>query len=344
MYQQDIPQERSSTHVSPANEALKALEQAARTLPELIERGEVSETTDTILEHHGAGLDDLLEFGSVSLKKAALLDLVMLRRAIEVGEGTPSSPLQDRVAEFARDLKMVPTLNYELVVLSNPEGAVRTFTGGEVGQVERAFYTGHQAIELRFEELSTTLIRARDLLETGNIHGGSILVEHARGLLREATESFHKGFATMDPGAFNAFRVYLHGTNGYEGPSGLHSATVHASRFLIFGDTLGFRAEFIERHRPYYPTYHKDILDTGLEAVREKRSLVDIARASTDPELRRAVGELSEEMRLHTTKHFGVVKRMITDLSGPGTGGQPMGVFLRQAVDVMKEVSDELLR
>lgn len=344
MYQQDIPQERSSTHLSPAKSALKALEQAARTLPELIERGEVSETADTILEHHGAGLDDLLEFGSASLKKTALLDLVMLRRAIEVGEGSPSPALQERVAEFARGLKMVPALNYELLILINPEDAVRTFTGGEVGQVERAFYTGHQAIELRFEELSTTLIRARDLLEDGKMRGGILMVEHARDLLREATDVFHKGFATMDPAAFNAFRVYLHGTNGYEGPSGLHSATVHASRFVIFGDTLGFRAEFIERHCPYYPTCHKELLDTGLEAVREKRSLVDIARASTDPELRRTVGELSEEMRLHTTKHFGVVKRMLTDLSGPGTGGQPMGVFLRQAVDVMKEVSDELSR
>jgi tryptophan 2,3-dioxygenase len=344
MYQQNIPQERSSTCFSPAKSCLNALERAACSLPTLIERGEVSTTINGLLERHENGLADLLECGSTALKKTALLDLVMFQRALEMGAGATPPQLAQWIAQFARDLDTLPTLTYELVILSNPERAVRTFTGGQVGEIERAFYIGHQVIEHRFEELSTTLMRARDLLESGNRRAGLLLVEHGRDVLRGATESFHHGFAVMDPAAFNAFRVYLHGTSGYEGPSGLHSATIHAARFLIFGDSLGFRADFIERHRPYYPTCHKEILETGLEAVRDKRSLVDIARGTTEPDVRRTVGELSEEMRLHTAKHFGVVRRMLTDLSGPGTGGQPMGTFLRQAVDVMKEVSDELLR
>jgi tryptophan 2,3-dioxygenase len=239
---------------------------------------------------------------------------------------------------------MVPALNYELIILANPPDAVRTFTAGATGEVERSFYLGHQEIEARFEELCLTLTRARDLLEGGNKRGGLLLVEHGRDILAEATREFHERFAAMSPEAFNKFRLFLTGAQGYEGPSGLHSATVHASRFLIFGDALNFRADFIERHRPYYPTCHAEILEEGLNAVRDGRALVDLARVSSDPEVRRGVGELAEEMRLHTTKHFAVVKRMLSDLSGLGTGGQPMGAFLRQAFDKMKEVSDELVR
>ncbi len=291
----------------------------------------------------GATLIEQIDRLPLARQRTALLDLVLVARALTVNGIAPANNIAAAIELLSTKLGMLPTLTYELIILSNPAEQTRTFTAGVTGVSERRFYLGHQKIEGLFLGAVRETVAAISALSRGQMKDAASYLQSVSDLLTRSTQVLAQDFLPIDPQDFAKFRRYLDPSGGYQGPSGLHSAVVHALRFLVFGEALTTRIELVERHRSYFPRQHDGILDSSIALARQKRSIVDMTRLlPPGSNLIKVVAHLCDLIIKHTEVHFHVVRRMISDLSSLGTAEQQIGVFLGSALSAMKKSAESL--
>lgn len=77
----------------------------------------------------------------------ARLDLMMVEAGLRAVGGVCGPALGNFIMDMAQQTGQKPILSYQDLILSNPQGDMRTFTNGAIGKQEADFYRGHVMIE-----------------------------------------------------------------------------------------------------------------------------------------------------------------------------------------------------
>ncbi len=77
----------------------------------------------------------------------ARLDAIMIEAGLRMSGAKPGRKLQKLIGDLSRRTGQRPIISYQDIVLYNPPGDMRTFTGGSTAKQEMDFYIGHQMIE-----------------------------------------------------------------------------------------------------------------------------------------------------------------------------------------------------
>jgi hypothetical protein len=204
--------------------------------------------------------------------------------------------------EVARTIDAAPTMTYEDLIFVNPleNGAYVVSEDAEVAAQEALFYTSHRSIEGVLEET----IQAIQVSEF------SIAIAS----LGDAGRRFGRFHRQLDTVAFEAFRPYFRGINGYPGPSGLFTAAMPIIDLLSHGGsniTDEERKRLLEdTERGLYPSHQSGLL---------KDLLVDETPQVEMPDDVRAL--ISSLLNRFRRVHTGSVRRFVPQALSAGAEG-----------------------
>jgi hypothetical protein len=234
-----------------------------------------------------------------SLRKAAA---AMLATAYEVDSDPRFEAANEQLQHTAHTVSQPPTATYEDLVFANCDSGVTLVMSPdpEAATHEVLFYRGHKQIE---DQLAETIVG----IETNDLKG-------ATNAIRHAAASFGNLHQRLGRNAFNAFRPYFIGLNGYPGASGLYSASIPTLDLLIHG---GVNMQLEERRR-----IRTDIL-SGLYPSHQSGKLLGLLdRPSSQQNLPEDIAySLTKRLNTFRRVHTSSVQKLIPDaLTGSTVG------------------------
>mgnify|MGYP003393498839 CR=1 FL=1 len=266
----------------------------------------------------------------------ASLDLKMIEAAmVHSGIAVPPS-LAGLVDAFS--VSRVRAITYEEIVLVNPHEDLRTFTTGEVGETEAAFYNMHRTIETQLVYAISSMHSAIAELRNGDAPASAHALEHVVAQANGLPGMVH-ALGLMTPGHFPTFRRYLmsHPTRNLHGPSGAFSAGIPTLEILFRGNELPEKyIQHLKTNWEYLPLRGHDALTN---AIRSKdRSLMALWRErGEDRLLKPAIDALGEIFNTFRRAHYNAVGRQLPEAlkdETPGTAGEVKpGEFLRDRME-----------
>ena len=300
-------------------------------LPRELGSSGFSATVTTLLRN--APIECRMAFHDKESRGIASLDLKMIEAAlVHTGAEIPFS-LALLVDTFS--ISSIRALTYEEIVLVNPHDDMRTFTGGDIGETEAAFYNMHRTIEIQLVYAIASMRTAITEIQHGDApaatHALLHAVEQVKGL-----PGMVQALGLMTSGHFGVFREYLksHPTRDLKGPSGAFSAGLPTLEILFRGNELSEKYRgYLRTNWEYFPLRGRNELAHALE-TKENSLIAEWRVRGKDPLLKPVIDALGEMFNTFRRAHYNAVGRQLPEAlkdATSGTAGEAKpGEFLRE--------------
>ncbi len=227
---------------------------------------------------------------------------VLAMRATALFGSNGFENINNSLVQAASEIGAAATMTYEDLIFVNPleVGAYVISEDPKVASQEALFYGSHKSIE---DTLAET-IEAMQLRE----------FDVAAASLGLATKRFGSFYRQLDTVAFEAFRQYFRGINGFPGPSGLFTAAIPIIDLLSHGGSNineEERSRLMEDvDRGLYPSHQSDLLKDLLLDEDPQVDMPDDVRAS-----------LKSLLNRFRKVHTGSVRRFVPQALNAGAEG-----------------------